>query len=57
MLFRSYVFAPQCISTLSIVRRETNSWTPALAMAGYMFALAYLASFATYQISRILLGG
>ena len=52
-----YVFAPQCISTLSIVRRETNSWTPALAMAGYMFALAYLASFATYQISRILLGG
>ena len=52
-----YVFAPQCISTLSIVRRETNSWTPALAMAGYMFALAYLASFATFQISRMLLGG
>ena len=52
-----YVFAPQCISTLSIVRRETNSWTPALAMAGYMFALAYLASFATYQISRMILGG
>ena len=52
-----YVFAPQCISTLSIVRRETNSWTPALAMAGYMFALAYLASFATYQISRLVLGG
>ena len=52
-----YVFAPQCISTLSIVKRETNSWKPALAMAAYMFALAYLASFATYQISRILLGG
>ncbi len=52
-----YVFAPQCISTLSIVRRETNSWTPALAMAAYMFALAYLASFATYQVSRMLLGG
>jgi ferrous iron transport protein B len=52
-----YVFAPQCISTLSIVRRETNSWIPPLAMAGYMFALAYLASFATYQISRMLLGG
>ena len=52
-----YVFAPQCISTLSIVRRETNSWTPVLAMAGYMFALAYLASFATYQISRMILGG
>jgi len=51
-----YVFAPQCISTLSIVKRETNSWKPALAMAAYMFALAYLASFATYQISGALLG-
>lgn len=50
-----YVFAPQCISTLSIVRRETNSWKPVIAMAGYMFALAYLASFLTYQISRALL--
>ena len=52
-----YVFAPQCISTLSIVRRETNSWKPVLAMAGYMFALAYLGAFATYQISRMLIGG
>lgn len=52
-----YVFAPQCISTLSIVKRETNSWKPALAMAGYMFVLAYLASLATYQISRLMLGG
>jgi len=52
-----YVFAPQCISTLSIVKRETNSWKPALAMAAYMFALAYLASFATFQISRAILGG
>ena len=52
-----YVFAPQCVATLSIVKRETNSWKPALFMAGYMFGLAYLASFATYQISRLLLGG
>ncbi|MGE5650162.1 MAG: ferrous iron transporter B [Bacillota bacterium] len=52
-----YVFAPQCISTLSIVRRETNSWIPPLAMTGYMFTLAYLASFATYQGARMLLGG
>jgi ferrous iron transport protein B len=52
-----YIFAPQCISTLSIVRRETNSWKPALAMAAYMFALAYLASFVTYQVSRMLMGG
>jgi ferrous iron transport protein B len=52
-----YVFAPQCVSTLSMVRRETNSWKPVAAMTGYMFALAYLAAFATYQISRVLLGG
>jgi ferrous iron transport protein B len=52
-----YVFAPQCISTLSIVKRETNSWKPALVMAAYMFALAYLGSLATYQISHVLLGG
>jgi ferrous iron transport protein B len=52
-----YVFAPQCISTLSIVRRETNSWKPAAAMAAYMFVLAYLGSFVTYQVSRALLGG
>ncbi|MGN6704197.1 MAG: ferrous iron transport protein B [Burkholderiaceae bacterium] len=51
-----YVFAPQCISTLSVVKRETNSWKPVVAMAGYMFALAYVGSFATYQISRLLLG-
>jgi len=51
-----YVFAPQCLATLSIVRRETNSWRAVVAMAGYMFLLAYLASFATYQISRALLG-
>ena len=51
-----YVFAPQCVSTLSIVRRETNSWKPVFAMVGYMFTLAYLASLATYQISRFLLG-
>ena len=44
-----YVFAPQCISTLSIVRRETGGWrTPAL-MAGYLFALAYGAAFLTYR--------
>ncbi|HJV52138.1 MAG TPA: ferrous iron transporter B [Noviherbaspirillum sp.] len=52
-----YVFAPQCISTLSIVKRETNSWIPPLAMTAYMFTLAYLASFATYQIGCMLLGG
>jgi ferrous iron transport protein B len=49
-----YVFAPQCIATLSIVRRETNRWTPVAVMAVYMFALAYIAAFATYRIALAL---
>jgi ferrous iron transport protein B len=44
-----YVFAPQCISTLATVKRETNSWRYPLLMATYLFALAYLASFITYR--------
>ncbi|MQA22929.1 ferrous iron transporter B [Rugamonas rivuli] len=52
-----YVFAPQCMSTLSVVRRETNSIRYPLMMAGYMFALAYTASFLTYRISLFLIGG
>ena len=44
-----YVFAPQCLSTLAVVKRETNSWRYPLIMAGYLFALAYLASFVTYR--------
>ena len=52
-----YVVAPQCISTLVTVKRETNSWKPAAVMLVYMFALAYLASFATYQIASSVLGG
>jgi ferrous iron transport protein B len=46
-----YVFAPQCLSTLAAVKRETNSWRYPLAMAGYLFALAYLASFITYRVT------
>jgi ferrous iron transport protein B len=51
-----YVFAPQCLSTLSVVRRETNSMRYPLIMAGYMFALAYVASFLTYRIALAMLG-
>jgi ferrous iron transport protein B len=51
-----YVFAPQCLSTLSVVRRETGGMRWPLIMAGYMFALAYLASFLTYRIA-LHLGG
>jgi ferrous iron transport protein B len=51
-----YVFAPQCLSTLVVVKRETNSWRYPIAMAAYLFALAYLASFVTYRVATVLLG-
>ena len=44
-----YVFAPQCISTLAAVKRETQAWRYPLLMAAYQFALAYLAAFVTYR--------
>jgi ferrous iron transport protein B len=49
-----FVFAPQCLSTLAVVRRETNSWRYPLFMALYLFVLAYAAAFATYRITLML---
>jgi len=46
-----YVFAPQCLSTLAVVKRETNSWRYPLLMLAYLFALAYLAAFLTYRLA------
>jgi ferrous iron transport protein B len=46
-----YVFAPQCLSTLATVKRETNSWRYPLIMAAYLFAMAYAAAFVTYRIA------
>lgn len=46
-----YVFAPQCISTLAVIKRETQGWKVPLAAAGYLFVLAWLAAFATYQVA------
>jgi len=51
-----YVFAPQCLSTLATVKRETNSWRYPLLMAGYLFALAYAASFVTYNVAVWFMG-
>lgn len=51
-----YVFAPQCISTLAVVKRETNSWRYPLLMAAYLFALAYLAAFVTYRVTLLFAG-
>jgi ferrous iron transport protein B len=51
-----YVFAPQCLSTLAVVRRETNSWRYPLLMALYLFVLAYGAAWLTYR-ATLWLGG
>ncbi|MDI7776074.1 ferrous iron transporter B [Asticcacaulis sp. EMRT-3] len=50
-----YVFAPQCLSTLAVIRRETNSWKMVAVTAGYLFAMAYLASLVTYQLANLLM--
>ncbi|TDY85042.1 UNVERIFIED_ORG: ferrous iron transport protein B [Herbaspirillum seropedicae] len=47
-----FAFAPQCMSTLAIIRRETQSWRMVALSFGYMFVLAYAASFLTYNIAR-----
>jgi ferrous iron transport protein B len=49
-----FVLAMQCMSTVAVVRRETNSWSWSLFMVGYMTALAYAAAFLTYQGGRLL---
>ena len=46
-----FVFAPQCLSTLIVVRRETNGWRTPLIMLAYLFGLAYVASFAVYHLA------
>ena len=46
-----FVYAPQCFATIATVRRETNSWGWAGFMTAYLFALAYLASMATFWIA------
>jgi len=50
-----FIFAPQCISTLAVARRETNGWLWPSVMFGYLFALAYIAAGLTYHISSYLL--
>jgi ferrous iron transport protein B len=46
-----FVFAPQCISTIAVTRRETNGWRWPLFMVTYLFALAYLAAGITYWLA------
>jgi len=49
-----FVLAMQCMSTVAVVRRETNSWTWTLFMVAYMTGLAYLAAFLTFQGGKLL---
>jgi ferrous iron transport protein B len=49
-----FLLACQCMSTVAIVRRETNSWRWPLFMVGYMLVLAYVASLITFQGGRLL---
>jgi ferrous iron transport protein B len=46
-----FVFAPQCISTLAITRRETASWRWPIFMFSYLFAAAYVAAGITYHLA------
>ncbi len=52
-----FVYAPQCLSTWATIRRETGSWRLMALNAGYLFALAYLASLVTYQLAVALGAG
>jgi ferrous iron transport protein B len=49
-----YVFAPQCLSTLATVKRETNSWRYPIMMAAYLFAMAYVGSWITFRVATAL---
>jgi ferrous iron transport protein B len=44
-----FIFAPQCLSTLAAIRRETGGWKYALITAGYLFVLAYMSAWVVYH--------
>lgn len=46
-----FIYAPQCISTLATIKRETNSWRQTGIATAYLFALAYGATFIAYQLA------
>lgn len=52
-----FIYAPQCISTLATIRRETRSWKQTGIAVVYLFALAYGASLVTYQVAKFLGAG
>ncbi|WP_215766475.1 ferrous iron transporter B [Gluconobacter cerinus] len=51
-----YVYAPQCISTLAVMRRETRSMKVVMGATAYLFGLAYVAAFIVYHVARAVTG-
>jgi len=51
-----YIYAPMCLSTIAVIRRETHGWRTAGFATAYLFALAYLASLVTYQVAVLVFG-
>ena len=51
-----YVYAPMCLATLAVIRRETNSLKQTAAIAGYLFILAYLMAWLTYRVTGQIFG-
>jgi ferrous iron transport protein B len=49
-----FVFAPQCLSTIAVIRRETNGWKWPLFALGYLFGLAYVAAGLTFWAATAL---
>jgi ferrous iron transport protein B len=52
-----YIFAPQCASTLAVIKRETGGWRWMFITFAYMLALAYAAAFVTYHVAVVLGAG
>jgi len=51
-----FIFAPQCLSTIAVARRETGGWKWPLFMLAYLFGLAYIASFITFRVASAIIG-
>jgi ferrous iron transport protein B len=51
-----FIFAPQCFSTIAVLRRETGRWSASLGMTAGYFALAWLAAFFTYTLTSAVTG-
>ena len=49
-----YIFAPQCASTLAVIKRETGGWRYMFMTFAYMLTLAYIAAFVTFHVARAL---